>query len=818
MIGIRLALSALAGAAALVLAAAPAVAQEAVFTVAIKGNQVQTFCLGADGRLSECTRAAYRFTSRYEERNAYVISTASGTCLEGAGGSGKPVTLSRCSGGLSQDWYVANGRIQNKATDLCLDVQGARIAAGTAVILWSCGGAENQVFGLATQPAQSARVGGAAGISARDARVLIREGKLEQLVTVVTGGTLIGNHTAGVIGNHTAGVIGNHTAGVIGNATANLIGQAGSNYRVHTSVATVARPHLLPAGERFTCALGEDGAAYCWGRNLSGQLGDGTTTARTAPVKVQGGLDFVALSTGYTHVCALTEDGTAYCWGRGNSGQLGDGTQNDRREPTRVMTDLKFRSVSAGSSHTCGVAEDGTAYCWGFAQPYGQLGDGTNTSLRTTPWPVKTELKFASISAGPYASCGITTSNQAYCWGPNSWGWLGDGTTTDSYVPVAVAGGLSFQSVSVGAWFACGLTTDGRAYCWGDNQNGRLGDGTHRARTTPTAVVGGLTFVSLTAALDHACALTANGQAYCWGAPGFGHLGNGGSTNAYPAPTPVAGGLTFRSLDTSEYHTCGVTVDGTGYCWGLNSEYELGDGTETNRLTPTGVVGWQTSTAPGAGGGVVGASASPAFAEVGDCRDPWISQAVRETAGRRAIGSGDSGECMPALYGRGSWSGWQDLKLKVIAYFDNTKGNTTNLTSGQWTGSCSDVRITRAVLQANDQLRGIMQVRGNDEMGECDPRLYGRWSSETELQSNARQALGSIDRAGLEYSNGGREFYDRQYLERIAITSPLSIGPREDAPQRNWYIPLNGGDVLAINRKCPQGSAGAPQGCLVPGT
>ena len=202
------------------------------------------------------------------------------------------------------------------------------------------------------------------------------------------------------------------------------------------------------------------------------------------------------------------------------------------------------------------------------------LAEATSTSFaisRSIP------LSFASVSASSGHSCGVTAANDAYCWGVNSWGHLGDGTTATRSTPTLVTGGLSFASVSVGGGHSCGVTVQGAAYCWGENVQGQLGDGTRdttNRRSLPTAVLGGLSFASVSAGRSHTCGVTATGDAYCWGQnPSLGD----GSTTSSPTPVLVAGGLSFASVSVGVLHICGVTVGGLGYCWGVNGAGQLGD-------------------------------------------------------------------------------------------------------------------------------------------------------------------------------------------------------------------------------------------------
>jgi alpha-tubulin suppressor-like RCC1 family protein len=359
-------------------------------------------------------------------------------------------------------------------------------------------------------------------------------------------------------------------------------------------VAWFAQVPRINSGGYHTCGLTSTGAAYCWGRNDYGQLGDGTTTNRTSPVPVAGGLTFQALAAGGYHTCGLTASGAAYCWGSNQYGQLGDGMQTDRGSPVAVAGGLTFQALSAGDYHTCGLTASGAAYCWGN-NSVGQLGDGT-TNSRSRPVAVAGGLTLRALSAGSDHTCGLTASGAAYCWGYNSYGQLGDGSTTNRTSPVAVAGGLTFQALSAGDYHTCGLTSTGAAYCWGNNAYGQLGDGTTTSRSSPVAVAGGLTLRALSAGSAHTCGLTASGAAYCWGLNGDGQLGDG-TTTSRSSPVAVAGGLTFQAL-SARFHTCGLTPSGAAYCWGNNAYGQLGDGTTSNRTTPVAVLSFSPPAAP----------------------------------------------------------------------------------------------------------------------------------------------------------------------------------------------------------------------------
>ncbi len=356
-----------------------------------------------------------------------------------------------------------------------------------------------------------------------------------------------------------------------------------------TAAVTVTLPSTKPltsvtavvAGFSHSCALLTGGNAVCWGSNANGQLGnDSTTGISPFPLAVTGGWSFVSLAAGYGHTCGLTSSGSAYCWGDNAEGELGNVTSTATSgTPVQVAGGLHFAMLSAGYSHTCGVTTAGQAYCWG-ANESGELGNGTVGQSTTTPVLVGGGLTFASVSAGGVFTCGITTAGAGYCWGSNGYGVLGNGGTADSDVPVAVAGGLQLASISAGVYHTCALTTNGAGYCWGNSTNGQLGTGlTSIGSATPLAVVGGNTFTTVTTGELSSCATTPAAAVFCWGSGSFGALGNG-STAGSTTPQPVGGTAALTSVGAGiSFHACALSTAGNAYCWGYNDSGELGNGT-----------------------------------------------------------------------------------------------------------------------------------------------------------------------------------------------------------------------------------------------
>lgn len=355
----------------------------------------------------------------------------------------------------------------------------------------------------------------------------------------------------------------------------------------------------LAAAGYFTCGRRPGAGVYCWGFT-SPVLGYNPTAGdRTRPWLVPGTQHFRQLTAegeSY-HTCALTDAGAAYCWGYNFFGELGDGTTTDRIAPTAVPAPAgaRFTALSAGGYHTCGLTTAGAAYCWGLNYR-GEVGDGTTTN-QSAPTAVGTPagVTFVALTVGGAHTCGLTAAGAAYCWGDNGNGQVGDGTATNrtAPTPLTVPDGVGYVALTAGNEHTCGLTPAGAAYCWGRNQRGQLGDSTTTNRGTPTRVAAppGVAFVALTAGGNHTCGRTRTGAAYCWGANESGELGDGTAADRL-APTAVAAppGVAFAALSAGSVHSCGLTGAGAAYCWGDNGTGEIGDGTTTQRLTPTPVV------------------------------------------------------------------------------------------------------------------------------------------------------------------------------------------------------------------------------------
>ncbi len=349
------------------------------------------------------------------------------------------------------------------------------------------------------------------------------------------------SHTCGVTTDDRAYCWGSNGDGQLG------IGRPVSNPDGDFSTAPIAvaggfRFLWVDAGTDFACGLATDERAYCWGANGLAQLGDNTRTSRSLPTAVRGGRRFRQLRSGHTHTCGVTYADVVFCWGDNSSGQLGDGTFHALRVPVQVIGGVRFRQVLTGGLHTCAMTQADQGYCWGN-NDFGQLGDGTFTR-RPMPVRISGGLLFPRLSAGDTHSCGVTADRRAYCWGSGRRGALGDGTFGRRFVPGPVSGGLRFiNGVNAGNQRTCGVTSSNIAYCWGSNGLGGLGDGTQTDRPRPTRVAGGLGFRGLDVSTLGwtTCGVTTADRGYCWGNNFLGQVGNGRHADTPFVPTAVVG-------------------------------------------------------------------------------------------------------------------------------------------------------------------------------------------------------------------------------------------------------------------------------------
>ena len=306
------------------------------------------------------------------------------------------------------------------------------------------------------------------------------------------------------------------------------------------AVAGGLRYTMIESGAGHTCGVTESGKVYCWGLNDEGHVGaDWVSRGIEEPHVVPGNQFWVRVSAGHDHSCALTNDGVAWCWGDNVTGHLGSGGDFARSfEPVRVASSETFTTVVAGYYQSCALTESGQMYCWG-RNDQGQIGDGSNDN-RFTPVPVAGGLTFRALGGGDAFMCGITTGGATWCWGSNRNGELGDSSLPNQASPVEVEGvpelrkiygaGGAFTLPSAPA-YACGLTSNGEAWCWGGTIRGGLWEG---PTDGPIRVESGTRFRNLGLGAEHLCGVTTEGWAFCGGGNYAGQLGDGTSQDRAP--------------------------------------------------------------------------------------------------------------------------------------------------------------------------------------------------------------------------------------------------------------------------------------------
>lgn len=370
-------------------------------------------------------------------------------------------------------------------------------------------------------------------------------------------------------------------------------GQVGNGNHEHQAnpvvVSGLAPVSQVAAGMDFTCALTTGGAVHCWGRNQHGQLGVGSSADELlAPQQVASIESVIELRARRFHACARLASGEVWCWGNNENGQLGDNTTSQRNLPVKAQlpTDVEFTAIAPGGYHTCALTSAGAVWCWG-GDWAGQLGSGTRGTWRTQPEKIaapalpQTEPSYTAIASGEEHSCALTTERTVFCWGAGNmnFGQLGEGYPRGSTLPVAVAGLTDVVDISVGMYHSCARLRSGEIRCWGYNHVGQLGDESHVNRNTPTQPLFSVETAALAIAAggSHSCARLEDGAVYCWGDNSWGQIGSGDTTVAI-SPAAVTDISNVSEIAAGGFHTCAATALGQVYCWGLNNSGQLGIG------------------------------------------------------------------------------------------------------------------------------------------------------------------------------------------------------------------------------------------------
>ncbi len=358
-----------------------------------------------------------------------------------------------------------------------------------------------------------------------------------------------------------------------------------------------------------------NGQTYAWGANGYGQLGNNGTSNSSLPTSVLGSgalssKTVVALSAGSFHSLALCADGTLVAWGRNDLGQLGDNSTTSSSVPVGItnsgaLSGKTVVAISAGYYHNLALCSDGTVAAWG-QNTYGQLGDGTKTNS-SLPVAVSSAgglsgKTVSGIAAGYYHNLAQCTDGSLVAWGRNTYGQLGNNSTTDSSMPVditrsGVLSGLAVAQFVVGSDHSLVLCTDGSLAAWGRNNHGQLGEGTGANSSLPvevdsTDVLAGKIVTSISAGGWHNFALCSDGTLAAFGRNTSGQLGDGGTTNSgLPLVANLSGlsGKAIAAVQATNGHSLALCADGSIYAWGSSSNGQLGNGGTTSSSLPVAV-------------------------------------------------------------------------------------------------------------------------------------------------------------------------------------------------------------------------------------
>jgi alpha-tubulin suppressor-like RCC1 family protein len=358
--------------------------------------------------------------------------------------------------------------------------------------------------------------------------------------------------------------------------------------------ATIAQCwRSVSAGGGHTIAIANNGTLWSWGQNSNGQLGNGTTSfmLQYTPIQVGTSNNWAFISAGNGHNVAIKTDGTLWAWGRNVDGQIGNGTASATsvNSPTQIGTGNAWAYVACGDEFTLALKSDNTLWAWGD-NLYGQIGNGASGLSADVTSPTQIGgSDWKSISAGTFHAVAIKNNNTLWAWGRNQFGQLGNNSIVDLYVPTAIGTDNDWESVSAAVTHTIATKNSGSLWTWGSNQFGQLGDNSIIDKLIPTniAAITGCHIVSK--GQQHSVIKKTDGSLWSWGGNTNGQLGDGTNVQSL-IPTAVSGSATDWTYISSRIsHTTALKSDGTLWSWGSNGSGQLGSGISLSKNTPTKV-------------------------------------------------------------------------------------------------------------------------------------------------------------------------------------------------------------------------------------
>ena len=405
------------------------------------------------------------------------------------------------------------------------------------------------------------------------------------------------NHSVAIRTDGTLWTWGRNSQGQLGSGAANELVNA-----TPTQVGTDTDWQSAAAGQFHSLAVKSNGTLWAWGQNGDGQLGDGTNILRPAPVQIGTASTWQSVAAGAfaVHSVAIRQDGTLWAWGRNVNNQLGDGTSTGRTAPVQIGAATSWQQAAVGPTYTVALRTDGTLWGWG-QNDYGQLGDGGTTN-RAAPGQLGSVNTWQQLITGNYQTLAVRTDRSIWAWGWNSDGQVGspDAPSPLRATPAQVGTALDWASAATGNDYTLATKTTGELLSWGQNISGQLGQGSalKGILPTPAPVTGTATWQTIAAGLRHNAALRPDGSLWSWGNNGNGQTAQGTSFNNPPVSTPIRENTnsTWLRLSAGQEFTHAIRADGTLWAWGRNGEGQLGDGTAFLRTAPVQIgpdANWQ---------------------------------------------------------------------------------------------------------------------------------------------------------------------------------------------------------------------------------